>query len=333
MSFCCAPEPGCRIVGDTRGKPNDGEAYGALPWTYPGPEDIYRITKTTVGDLTARIRPFGSIDLDILLLYAPHPSALLSDGDVEFTARSLAPGTYYLIVDGFRGSAGQYELTLICASEPTPTPSPTNTPAHSYYPLLYRIPTSTPSSTPTPTATPTATETPIPTATPTYVDYEFAVNCASTDWYQSTAGLWYAPDKRYEVGSWGWSGGADGDVWPPYGEPVSPIAGTNDPAIYQRHRYGMESYRFTVPNGHYAVLLQFAETFQFIKVGQRVFAVELEGQRVMDRFDMLNVGARNRAYNETHEVDVSDGVLEISFIQQSAEFAPAINGIRVWRLY
>ncbi|MCD6518744.1 MAG: DNRLRE domain-containing protein, partial [Anaerolineae bacterium] len=318
---CCIGGSGCVYEGDTTGKPDNARQYGSLPWTYPGPEDVYIIQKSVVGDLTATIE-YWSGDLDIILLYDAHPSALLKWDDKTLTCGNLAPGTYYLVVDGFEGSMGPYRLTLICSGEPTPTPtltptpSPTNTPVESYYPLLFRMPTPTPTNTPT------------PTPTPTFLPYEQAVNCGSSEGYLASDGAWYAPDQPYHEGSWGWSGGAEGNVW----ETGANIAGTDDDPIYRTHRYAMVAYYFDVPPGRYEVLLRFAEIFKYISVGGRVFAVEIENHRVLDHFDMLAVGARNRAWDGIYYTNVTDGLLSIAFIPQSSEFAPAVNAIRVRRV-
>jgi len=304
--------------GNTTGKPDNARQYDDIPWVYNGPEDIYVLYKTVVSDLTVTLECFGD-DLDVILLYEPYPSALLIWGDTGFTQAMLAPGTYYIIVDGFSGGMGSYRLTVQCQGEPTlpptttATPLPTGTPQDSFLPLVYRMPT------PTPTITPTAS--PTPTAAP----YWQAVNCGGTAGYQATDNYWYAPDQPYAVGSWGWEGGQAGFVT----TSTTDIQGTTDDTIYQSQRYAMTAYRFTVPFGRYEVMLRFSEIFKYISVGQRVFAVEIEGQRVLNNLDLLTKGARNRAWDQTFTVSCSDGVLDIVFIQQSDAYAPAINGIRV----
>lgn len=330
---CCLEAPGCQFEGDTSGKPNNAQYYGDVPWPYTGPEDVYIFHKTVVSDLTANLESLSLVDLDVFLLYDAYPSAYLIHGDTGFTYRNLAPGTYYVVVDGYGGAMGSYRLSLICAGEPVPTatitprPTPTNTPVYSYYPILFRKPT------PTPTCTPTLTNTPTPTVTPTFQAYNFAVNCGGTEWYLHTDGTWYSPDKPYEAGSWGWEGGQHDFIYPPLGDGVSPISNTLDDPIYQRHRYAMDAYRFTVPSGSYEVLLHFAETFDLLHVGDRVFAVDIEGRRVEDGFDMLAKGARLRAWDGAYyNIVVKDGLLDITFdYQSSSGFAPAINAIRIHR--
>jgi hypothetical protein len=122
-------------------------------------------------------------------------------------------------------------------------------------------------------------------------------------------------------------GGGANDVW----STTNNIYGTEDDVVFQTHRYAMTEYRFNVPAGRYEVRLHFAEVFPYAHVGNRVFAVELEGQRVMNGFDMVALGFKYTAHTETFTTDVTDGILNVSFVSQSA-YAPAINGIRVTRV-
>ena len=304
----------CKSVylGDTTGKANNAERYKGLPWQESGPEDVYVLQKTVTSDLTVTIEMLEGDDLDVFLLYNASPDALLAHGNTSFTYRNLSPATYYIVVDGYMGAMGPYRLHVDCEGEPTPTPSvtpsptPTNTPVFSYGPLLLKMPT------------------PTPTVTPTVVPHDQAVNCGGQAGYQASDGYWYEADQPYSHGGWGWQGG---DVY----ALDHAIADTNDDLIYQSHRYSIIGYHFTVPNGRYEVLLRFAEIFPYAKAGDRVFAVALEGQRVLDGFDILGNVSRYRAHDRTFHVDVTDGVLSITFEQQAQEYSPAINAIRLHR--
>jgi hypothetical protein len=339
ITVCCQPGSGCVYQGDTTNKPNNAEYYGdgsnPPTWSYTGGEDVYILRTTRLGDIEVRLDAW-SVDLDVMLLYEAHPAALLVWHDRVITLRNLAPGTYYIVVDGYDGYRGPYTLTLICSNEPTPTPTltltptptatvtPTNTPAYTYYPLLFRQPT------PTPTVTPTPTETPLPSPTPTVAAFDVAVNCGSDEGYLASDGFYYQPDQPFEPGSWGhW--------YAQYYEPsvystTSAIAATEDDPLYQTHRHGMNTYAFAVSPGRYEVVLHFAEIFEYIKVGYRVFSVIIEGETVLDHFDMLAEGLRNRAGVKRFEVDVHGDVLNIGFHAESDDWAPAINAIRVSRI-
>ncbi len=305
--------------GDTRGKPNNAHHYGNPSWPETGPEDVHLLQKTVTSDLVVSIECLAGDDLDVFLLYEPYPEAVLAQGDRGFTARNLAPGTYYIVVDGYGESdMGPYRLFVDCEGEPTLTPtatlspSPTNTLAYSYGPLLLKM------STPTPTNTPT------PTLTPTFIPYDQAVNCGGDSGFQASDGYRYAPDQPYTPGSWGWQGAPNS-----VSTTDRDIRNTYDDPLYQVHRHSVSAYRFTVPAGRYHVVLRFAEVFPYTHVGDRVFSVDLEGQRVLSRFDVRAQVPLYYALDKEFEVNVVDGVLDVTFEQQSSDWSPAINGIRV----
>ncbi len=88
-----------------------------------------------------------------------------------------------------------------------------------------------------------------------------------------------------------------------------------DNQLYQTERRSNDktfSYYLTVPNGQYRVVLHFAET-QWSAVGQRVFDVTFEGNKVLDNYDIFKKVGANTATTETIPVTVSDGVLSINF--------------------
>ncbi|MEB3310438.1 MAG: malectin domain-containing carbohydrate-binding protein [Snowella sp.] len=94
----------------------------------------------------------------------------------------------------------------------------------------------------------------------------------------------------------------------------SAIAGTNDDSLYQNERYGNNfSYNVPVSNGTYLVNLNFAEIY-WNAPGQRLFNVSLEGQTVLQNFDIWSqAGGQNIALTQSFEVTVSDGVLNLDF--------------------
>ncbi len=146
---------GAVYADDTRRGLSRMNGYSCRPtWNESGPELIYQVTLGVTQPLTAALAYDPGTDLDIFLLTEVTPTACLDAGDVYVAESSMSPGTYYLVVDGFGGSAGPFHLRLECPAEPQATPTFTPTPT----------PTSTPTSTPTPTRTPTPTpETPTPT--------------------------------------------------------------------------------------------------------------------------------------------------------------------------
>lgn len=110
--------------------------------------------------------------------------------------------------------------------------------------------------------------------------------------------------------------------------PEIKIAETRDPDIYRSERYSMEAFSWPVPNGNYLVKLHFAETFDGITgPGQRVFSFNVQGREFKD-FDVWQAaGGPLRAYVETVQVPVTNGLLKITFTPKVEN--PQINGIEI----
>jgi len=97
------------------------------------------------------------------------------------------------------------------------------------------------------------------------------------------------------------------------------IANTTSDAIYQTERFagGNVSYNIPVTNGSYEVQLHFAEIF-FVggnsEAGKRVFNISLEGQNVLNNYDITTVTAANvpTANIQTFNASVNDGILNIN---------------------
>ncbi len=106
--------------------------------------------------------------------------------------------------------------------------------------------------------------------------------------------------------------------------------GGYDQAIYQRYAWSSNTFHFnrTVINGRYIVVLHFAEMFQNA-VNARVFHVDIEGQRVLNNFDMFaTAGGRYIAIRRIFYVNVTDGQLNISFVKGPKD-NPVINAIQI----
>ena len=93
----------------------------------------------------------------------------------------------------------------------------------------------------------------------------------------------------------------------------SQIAKTDDDGLYNSVRYDVKGYQFKVDNGGYKVTLKFSE-IHYDEAGKRIFAVKLQGKKVIDRLDIFEKVGKNYALDYTFDdVDVSDGVLKIGF--------------------
>jgi subtilisin family serine protease len=152
--------------------------------------------------------------------------------------------------------------------------------------------------------------------------YQQGIDTGAGTYTDPANGNFYASDRAFSAGSFGYVGasstrstGAD-------------IAGTTRDPLYQDLRTGMTDYRFSVPNGTYRVDLSFAE-LQYQKAKARVFGVSLEDSAVLNNFDVYAAaGGRYIALDRSFLVEVTDGVLDISFLAQRGD-KPIINGILV----
>jgi len=120
---------------------------------------------------------------------------------------------------------------------------------------------------------------------------------------------------------------------------LGPVAGTVDDELYETERSGTtavpDHFAYSIPllGGDYLVRLHFAEIFWGAPggapggVGKRVFDVTLEGQLVLDDYDIFaDVGAATAVVHTYHRT-VTDGSLDISF--DSSVDRPKVSGIEV----
>jgi len=95
--------------------------------------------------------------------------------------------------------------------------------------------------------------------------------------------------------------------------PNNAIADTENDPLYQTVIWDVKAYRLKVPNGIYTVTLKFCEP-HYTESGKRVFAVKLQGKKVIDQLDIFAEVGQNRALDYTFEAVKTDtGLLEIGF--------------------
>ena len=146
FAFC-----GSTIVADTHSGKNNVSRYACRPtWSEEGPELVYRLELGQPQPVTAMFLT-TTVDLDLFLLPSAYPETCLAGAD-NTLKYDIQPGIYYLVVDGYKGAAGAFQMRLDCPAGTQATPTPTRTPS--------------PTLTPSPTQPPTATLTPSPTARP-----------------------------------------------------------------------------------------------------------------------------------------------------------------------
>lgn len=149
----------------------------------------------------------------------------------------------------------------------------------------------------------------------TQFSFPLKINCAGP------ATLGYLPDQEFTLNSdYGFMDGSSSS----YSNTLQ-INNTDEDEIYRSEKYGMVTYNVRLHNGIYNVKLMFAENY-FTQAGKRIFDVYVEGNRVLQDFDIFNLVGNNTAYvKEVNNVSVNDGELNIHFAAKIDN--PMINGI------
>jgi glucose/arabinose dehydrogenase len=113
----------------------------------------------------------------------------------------------------------------------------------------------------------------------------------------------------------------------------APVGNTPDPRIYQSERWDSPAsselmYTFLLNPGTYLVRLHFAEMHGDVRsAGERVFDVFIEGNLVLDDFDIFAAVGAGMAAVQIAVVTVTDGALNIEFVHGVGN--PTISGIEV----
>ncbi|MDZ5812791.1 malectin domain-containing carbohydrate-binding protein, partial [Halorubrum sp. AD140] len=138
----------------------------------------------------------------------------------------------------------------------------------------------------------------------------FAVN-AGGDAYTAADGTEFQADDSFDGGETFTSGNG--------GTPSEPaIANTDDDELYHTERYGDFGYDVPLVDGEYEVTLHFAELYHGVAndggEGDRLFDVSIEGQQVLDEYDIYaEAGGEHAAIQETFTTEVDDGELNVDF--------------------
>lgn len=171
----------------------------------------------------------------------------------------------------------------------------------------------------------TSTSTPTATATATYSGGGaslYRVNAGGTSYTDGLGDTWQA-DQAWSEGGWGYVGGFT------YGTGTG-IKNTTDDTLYQSERWwnGTGTYKFSVPNGSYDVMLRFAEIYQYAFQGSRVFDVKVEGVVLAPNIDLAGtVGLYAASDIIIPGVSVSDGILQIDLLPKKG--SPKISAIKI----
>jgi hypothetical protein len=121
--FSCDPTPidcGQTVVGTTNGACSEVNFYNCGEAYTTGPEVAYTFSVEEPSQLTATLNITGGADLDLFVLDELDPNACIAYSNqggtiIEQLLIDVFPGrTYYLVVDGFNGAQGEFELSLSC---------------------------------------------------------------------------------------------------------------------------------------------------------------------------------------------------------------------------
>lgn len=161
----------------------------------------------------------------------------------------------------------------------------------------------------------------------------------------------WIPEKEYVEGSWGYIGGSAYKAKTRHGSlPASDleITGTSQDPIFQTQRVEIEAFKADVPDGKYYVYLYFAE-FESDKEhqslvfnlgndvirensGARVFDVDINGTKVLDKFNIAQECGAEHAVIKKFTINVTDGKgLDIRFSPRSGK--TVLNAVRIYRCF
>lgn len=111
---------GVTARGDTTGHASHHASYSCTTWNESGPEIVYAFTLPPGGDrdLTATLSGLvGDLDVMITSFWGCTVDQCVpgsTAGDVVAYAYDVPPGLYAVVVDGYNGAEGPFELTLLC---------------------------------------------------------------------------------------------------------------------------------------------------------------------------------------------------------------------------
>ncbi|MCU0645167.1 MAG: malectin domain-containing carbohydrate-binding protein, partial [bacterium] len=139
--------------------------------------------------------------------------------------------------------------------------------------------------------------------------FECRINVGGDQWIDSQGREWL-PDKIYREG-YGYLGLSATFT------SNEAISGTNNAHIYQSERYKLYGYRVDVPNGHYEIILHFAEIY-YDRPGARLMDLKIEGVPVLqnlDIFDRVGKNAALRLVFNTKDlgIPITDRRIDIAF--------------------
>jgi hypothetical protein len=114
----CTISPGLNcagvVVGDNIGAPNNVSFYGCTSWNESGGEVVYEfVIERVCYSFTATLLN-TTADLDVFIVGSCDENDCIAYGDTYATSPCIEPGTFYVVVDGYNGAEGYFELEVEC---------------------------------------------------------------------------------------------------------------------------------------------------------------------------------------------------------------------------
>ena len=136
------------------------------------------------------------------------------------------------------------------------------------------------------------------------------LNCGSDVPYTTLDGTIYLADRGWASGAaYGYLGGYQ-DLPTGWWE-GNPVGGTCDQMLYKAQRIGWQEYRAShIPNGSYLLTLRFEEQ-QVHGPGLSVFDVAVEGQTILDDFDLYGQVERYYVLDRRFAITIADHELNL----------------------
>jgi len=181
---------------------------------------------------------------------------------------------------------------------------------------------------------------------------ELNVMLGSNRYYEDRkAAIIWIPEKQYTSGSWGFVGGEAYRRKTGFGSlpgtDVS-IIGTDNDAVFQTQRVGLESFKADVPEGKYSIYCYWAEfnskkqieasiynlgggnTTNSPAENERIFNVEINGTTMLNNFNITNEYGSRYAVIKKFIVDVKNGEgITLNLIKIKGE--TILNAIRIFK--
>ncbi len=115
---------GQTLINQTNANGTDNlDGYSCPSSNFSGPEIIYSIQIVAPDTIVGIIQTNLTARTDMIILTDPTDPSSCLDTDGKFTGAFLSPGTYYVVVDGFFGDEGTFDIELRCGpiqTEPIP---------------------------------------------------------------------------------------------------------------------------------------------------------------------------------------------------------------------